>query len=83
MSESIVVAIITGTLALIGGFGANYVQNNKTKALIIYRLDNIEKKQDKHNSIIERTYKLEQDFAVLSNRTNVTEHRLEDLERKE
>lgn len=83
MSEAIAVAIITGTLALAGGFGANYVQNNKTKALIIYRLDAIERKQDKHNSIIERTYKLEQNFAVLANRTNVSEHRLDDLERKE
>lgn len=82
MSEAIAVAIITGTLALIGSFSANYVQNNKTKSLILYRLDNIEEKQDKHNSIIERTYRLEQDFAVLANREKVSEHRLDDLERK-
>ena len=36
----------------------------------------------KHNNIIERTYKLEKDVAVLNNRESVSEHRLEDLENK-
>ena len=77
MSETIITAIITGGLALIGSFAAN----NKTKALILYRLDQIERKQDKHNSIIERTYHIEESMAVLDNRVKVSEHRIEDLER--
>lgn len=36
--------------------------NNK---LIAYRLEQLEKKMDKHNSVIERVYKLEKDVAVL------------------
>ena len=37
----------------------------------------------KHNNVIERTYKLEQDVAVLKNRESVSEHRIEDLEKHE
>lgn len=37
----------------------------QTVAIIECKIDNLEKKQDKHNSIIERTYALESDVAVL------------------
>ena len=42
--------------------------------LIEYRLKELEKKQDKHNSTIERTYKLEE-------RVSVVETKIEDLEK--
>ena len=35
----------------------------------------------KHNSIVERTYKLEQDSAVLTEQIKVANHRIEDLEK--
>lgn len=38
------------------------VYNNK---LIAYRLEQLEKKMDKHNDVIERVYKLEKEVAVL------------------
>ena len=38
------------------------IWNNK---LIAYRLEQLEKKMDKHNSVIDRVYKLEKDVAVL------------------
>ena len=81
MATEILVAIISGGLALIGSFLATYFQNNKTTALILYRLDKIEEKQDKHNKVIERTYKLETDYSVLEQRESVSEHRLNDLEK--
>ena len=65
MSDTIITAIITGVLALIGSFAASYFANNKTKALILYRLDQIERKQDKHNNLIERTYKVESKVEAL------------------
>lgn len=40
------------------------IQNRKTVNLIEYRLKELEKKQDKHNSVIERTYDLESRVAV-------------------
>lgn len=48
------------------------IQNHKTMGLIEYRLKELEKKVDKHNSVIERTYNLESKVAVV-------EQRLDDL----
>ena len=61
MSETIISALISAAVTLI----VCLISHNKTKALIVYRLEELEKKQDKHNSVIERTYKLEQDVAVI------------------
>lgn len=77
----IIVAVISAGCALLGSCVANYLQNNKTTALILYRLDELEKKQDKHNNVIERQYKLEQRVEVLENREKVSEHRIDDLEK--
>lgn len=41
------------------------VQNRKQSALVQYRLEELEKKVDKHNNLVERTYKLETDIAVI------------------
>lgn len=61
MSGTIISALISATVTLI----VCLITQNKTKALIVYRLEELEKKQDKHNSVIERTYKLEQEVAVI------------------
>lgn len=55
MSETIVVALITGVLSLIGSLAAQRRQTSLT----IYRIDRLEKKVDKHNNLVERTYRLE------------------------
>lgn len=44
------------------------------------RLNYIEKKLDKHNNIVERVYKLEQDQAVIMEKQSVANHRIHDLE---
>lgn len=61
MTEAIIVAIITFVGSLIG----NYLSNNKNQALIAYRLEQLEKKVDLHNSVVERTYQLEKDVKVI------------------
>lgn len=43
-------------------------------------ISNLEKKQDKHNSVIERTYKLEESTKLLDERQKVANHRIDDLE---
>ncbi len=40
----------------------------------------IEKKQDKHNSVIERTFAIERDISVIKEQIKVENHRIEDLE---
>ena len=77
----IIVAVISAGCALIGSCIANYLQNNKTTALILYRLSELEKKQDKHNNLIERQFKIEKRVEVLETREKVSEHRIEDLEK--
>lgn len=46
-----------------------------------YRLAQLEKKVDKHNSVIERTFKLEERASVLEEDVRVVNHRIADLER--
>ena len=59
-SYSMSEAIIVGLLSLAGTVLGAYFANRKSSAVIVYRIDELEKKVDKHNSVIERTYKLEQ-----------------------
>ena len=74
--------IIIGVLALIGTLGGAYFANKKTTALVIYRLQELEKKVDKHNQVIERTYALEERAGLLEERVKVANHRIDDLEKK-
>lgn len=66
MTEAIIVAIITGGITLIGTVISNVLNHSKT----MYRIDQLEKKQDKHNSMIERMYIVEGKIAVLENDVN-------------
>lgn len=63
MTETIIVAII----AFIGSLIGNYMSNNKNQALIAYRLEQLEKKVELHNKVIERTYALEKETSILEN----------------
>lgn len=74
-------SIIVGALALIGTLAGSYFSNRKTTALISYRLEQLERKQDKHNTLIERTYKLEEDVAIQAEKIKVANHRIDDLEK--
>ena len=68
MPDTVLVAILSliGTMA--GSFSGTQV--------IKYRIEQLEKKVEKHNSIVERTYLLEEKMKVAN-------HRIEGLERKE
>lgn len=59
------VTLIVAVLTIISNVAISYFSNRKTTQLTLYRLQELEKKQDIHNKVIERTYKLEQDVAVL------------------
>ncbi len=74
--------IVIGVLALIGTLGGAYLANRRSSALIAYRLEQLEKKVDKHNQVIERTFKLEERAEVLEERVRVANHRIDDLEQK-
>ena len=74
----VIVAIITGIATVL----AVVLTNRKSNALIAYRLEQLEGKVDKHNSVIERTYKLEEETALLDEKLKVANHRIDDLEKE-
>ena len=71
-------AAITGGLALLGV----YLANRKSAALVEYRLEQLEKKVDIHNSVIARTYKLEESTAVQENDIKTLYKKIDKLEAK-
>ena len=78
--ESIIAAAISGAVTLIVCMVNNHYQNASTRNLLDYRLTKLEEKVDKHNSVVERTYKLEERKAVLEDKIKVANHRIDDLE---
>lgn len=68
--------VIVGLLSLLGTVLGSF---GGTK-LMSYRIEQLEKKVDKHNSVIERVYKLEQNEAVTNEKIEVANHRITDLE---
>ena len=75
--------IIVALISLLGsGIGA-FAGILTSAKLTAYRIEQLEKKVDKHNTVIERTYKLEEDQAVIKEQIRVANHRISDLEGKE
>lgn len=74
--------VLSALLALIGSLAGTFGGIVTTNRLTQYRLKQLEEKVDKHNKVIDRTYKLEQHTAVLDEEIKVANHRIEDLERK-
>ena len=80
-------AIITGVVAILVCMINNHYQQKRndeqhaeTVSLIVYRLDQLEKKQDLHKEAVERLYIVERKLEVDEERINVANHRIEDLE---
>ena len=73
-------AVIVGLLSLLGTLCGAYFANRKSSALIEYRLQELEKKVDRHNSVIERTYELEKKMGLAEEKIDVANHRIKDLE---
>lgn len=75
--ESIIISILSliGTLA--GSLGGILVSSKLTN----YRIEQLEKKQEKYNNLIERTFRLEERDQVHEEKLKVVNHRLDDLER--
>lgn len=77
-------AIATVLGALIGAVASIIVcviNNNKQNALIAYRLQELEKRVEKHNNLVERTYRLEELTAVQDEKIKVANNRISDLEK--
>ena len=76
VATEIIVSLVTLAGTALGTL-AGILINTK---LSNYRIEQLEKKVDKHNNLIERTYKLEQHNAVIDEEIKVANHRIEDHE---
>lgn len=61
MTEVIIVSILSLVGTLVGSL-AGILTANK---LVVYRIEQLEKKVEKHNNVIERVYMLEKNEAVI------------------
>ena len=59
--ETILASVITAGFAFLGV----YMSNRKQAALVAYRLEKLEEKVDKHNNVVERMYRLEEQVKNL------------------
>lgn len=64
-------ALISGGVTLAGVIASN----SKSRAVMEQKIDELTRRVEKHNCLVERTYLLERDVALLKND-------VEDLERK-
>lgn len=75
MSETIISSLISGGVAILVCVITQITSQKKTMALIEYRINELTKRVEAHNNLIDRTYKLEE-------RTELQEQRLNALERR-
>lgn len=68
--ESIAVALI-GIVTLVGVIASN----SRSRAVMELKIDELTRRVEKRNCLIERTYKLEQDMAVVRRDVDALEER--------
>ena len=73
--ETIISACISAAVTLLVCVISNHSQQERTRALMDYKLEELTKKVEKHNSVVERTF-------ILEEKMKVANHRIDDLERK-
>lgn len=85
----IIVGLITGLCAVTCQIIISHTNGKKaeqaqaeSQQLIIYRIDKLEEKVNKHNNLITRTYELERSSAIKDEQIKIINHRIKDLEEK-
>lgn len=69
--------IIVAVLALFGTLAGSYFANMKSTALISYRLEQLEKKVQAHNNLVERMYHCEEEIKLLKKDRDNFEEKLD------
>lgn len=76
MSEAVIVALIGLMGSGAGAFGGILISSKLTQ----YRLEQLERKVEVHNGVIDRVYKLEERTELQEEKIKVANHRIENLE---
>lgn len=74
--------IITGVLALVGTLAGTFGGILASTKLTNYRIEKLELQVEKHNNLIERVYRLEDNDRLLDERIKSVDHRVDSLEGK-
>ena len=72
MSDAIIIALIGGVCTAIPSLIATIIINNKSTAVMQYKIDDLTKKVEKHNNVVER-------MAVAENSIKSAHHRIDEL----
>jgi len=75
-------AIIVALIGLAGSAAGSLCGVLVSSKLTQYRLEQLEKKVEVHNQVIDRVYKLEERTELQEEKIKVANHRIGDLERK-
>lgn len=78
MNDSIIVAILSLVGTAIGSIVSVLTANRLTN----YKIDELRKVVEKHNGLIDRTYKLESDLTLVNEKLDVLDHRVDALEKR-
>lgn len=71
--------IIVAVLSLIGTLIGSFLANDKNSALIAYRLEELEKKVQKHNNIVERLAIVERDLTTANSRIDDEKREIKEI----
>lgn len=89
MRTEVIVALVTGIFTLAGVIITVLFGNKKTEKqikeqndLTLYRIQQLEIKQNQHNKLVERMYSAEERIHVLEERQKTANHRIDDLEHR-
>lgn len=74
MPNEVLVAIVGGICVAVPTVISTVVSNSKSNALMQFRIEQLDKKVEKHNQVIER-------MAVVENSLKSAHHRIDDIER--
>ena len=77
MTETMFIALLSLLGTLVGSLTGILTANKLTN----YRIEQLEKKVDKHNSVIERVYDLEKRDAVIEEEIENTKQKIDDRRR--
>lgn len=72
------VAVLAFLGTVVGSIAGILTANKLTN----YRIEQLEKKVEKHNSVVEKMYDLTSRTEVLEEKVKVANHRIDDLEHK-
>lgn len=75
MSENIIVPLLSLLGTILGTFGGILTASKLTN----YRIEQLEKKVEKHNHVIERVYELEKQEAVINEEIKNMGHQIEEF----